>query len=337
MAPTMYDTEEVKLALRARPRAVLERYGKVHRSGGQYECSWCPGKAHGRRAMTFHPIKLVWCCHVCNTGGDVFDLIAGAEGLGRGDFGKVIAIAAEIAGVPPTTASHDERVRLHAEWKRQNAAAAAAEAEREAKMRRSANARSIAYWEGLQPHHVDGIRYLDQRGLAVAHESGLLRYDGRHGGAPSLALLAFDGDISNVVRRPIGTGEKPRGLPECGTSGTFVHSVKDIETDRDVILAEGFADSLTALVAWKDARVLGAHGAGNLPTIAKEAATRIAAVGGRMVVVPHRDEAGFVRSREVVALALRAGLSLHRGTLRVVHLGAKDLNDAWCNGWRPAA
>ena len=106
---------------------------------------------------------------------------------------------------------------------------------------------------------------------------------------------------------------------------------------REVVLTEGVMDSITARLAWPYAIVLGAHGAGNMPKVARVAAPLVAKLGTRMLVVPHQDKSGIESARAACVSALDAGLSIRKGTLRIVKTGEKDLNDAWTRGWRPAA
>jgi phage/plasmid primase-like uncharacterized protein len=211
-------------------------------------------------------------------------------------------------------------------------------AAREAQLRLSEHARSLAYWQRLEANHANGAEYLSRRGLGDARD--LVRYDRRHGGAPSLPLYASDGRVKNVVRRPLEPGEKPLGLYGCTTPGTLVDPVSGVSgRSPEVVITEGFADSLTAKVAYAHlgAHVFGAHGAGNLEKITRVVASRVAELDGRLRICPHKDKAGFERSLEAAQLAISAGLSVRRGSLVIVTTGAQDLNDAWCAGWRPAA
>jgi len=158
-------------------------------------------------------------------------------------------------------------------------------------------------------------------------------------GSPALALFTSQGDIRNVVSRRVPELGEPKtpGLARCPTLGTFINAVCQIEHDRDVVLTEGVMDSITARLAWRYAIVLGAHGAGNLPAIARVVAPAVVNVKTRLVIVPHRDRRGYEEAFAACEIALAAGLSESRGTLTIIEHNDKDLNDAWRHGWRPAA
>lgn len=338
-----FDKDEIRFAARANPRLLFDAYGrKSKRSAGQLESSYCPVCGdHSRRALLFHPVKLLWNCKVCGAGGDLFDFIGSADSLPT--FPQRVARAAEIFSVPPDTAGDEERERaklhraqraheLEKRWREEEARRAATE-----------HPRSLRYWERLLQNHDDGQRYLEQRGLADALK--LVRFDNVETvtadfrGAPALPLFASDGRIKNVIRRPIQPGEKPIGINGCSTAGTMVNALPEItDQARDVIIAEGLADALTAKVAYHHlgALVLGAHGAGNLEKIVRMAAPRVSAARGRLRIAPHRDRAGYAEAMRAAQAATKAGLSTHRGTLEIVDTGAKDLNEAWCAGWRAA-
>lgn len=334
------DLEEVRAALVT--RAVLEFYGwKAKRSGDEYESSACPQRSdHSRRAFLINANSGRWQCFPCAISGDLFDFIAGAERLDiRSDFSHVLAKAAEIAGVGPSQLSADERRRKREEWA---AKAAAAEAkEREDRRARDAAAVPIAtaYWNELPASDRRGFDYLAERRVSDVVLTDSVRFDPKHAGSPAIALYGRDGAIRNVVARRLPDLGEPKtpGLYQCPSAGTFINAICQIEQGRDVVLTEGVMDSITARVAWGAAIVLGAHGADNLPKIARLAATAVAAASTRMIVVPHADRRGFETAMAACRFAGEAGLSIARGTLEILKTGAKDLNDAWRQGWRPAA
>lgn len=333
------DTDEVRSALST--RAVLDFYGwAAKRSGDEFESKACPQRSdHSRRAFVINANSGRWQCFPCGTSGDLFDFIAAAERLStREDFTAVLAKAAEIAGVGPSTLSADEKRARRAEWEQRRREAEARErAERKARDA-AAVPTATAYWQSLLPGHERGYAYLVERGVDEIVEiwDGLIRFDGSYAGSPALALYARDGQIRNVVERRVPELGEPKapGLKDCPTAGTLINAVCQIEPSRDVVLVEGVMDSLTARLMWHGAIVLGAHGAGNLPKIAKLAAPAVAAAKTRMVVVPHRDRSGRDTALQACTIAVEAGLSIRHGTLAIVHHGAKDLNDAWRSGWR---
>jgi DNA primase len=309
---------------------VLDFYGwKAKRCGTEIESCACPQRAdHSRRAFVINANTGRWQCFPCGTSGDLFDFIEAVEGLS--DFPSVVAKAAAIAGVTDAI-DPEERAR------RRRERILVDEREREEKLarERAAIPRASYHWSSLLPRHEAGEAYLEERGCAAAIEAHIVRFEAD--GSPALPLFNSDGHIRNVVRRRLQGEPKTPGLPDCPTAGTLAHSVIDIEPGRDVVVTEGVFDSITAVVAWKSAIVLGAHGAGNLPKVVKVASRCAARAGTRLLLVPHQDRAGYERAKEAIAHAHTAGLSLHRGTLEIVKTGAKDLNDAWRNGWRPCA
>ncbi len=152
-------------------------------------------------------------------------------------------------------------------------------------------AKATALWSTLPASSKVGEAYLESRGVAAVRERGVVRFAGA--GDVAIALRTADGEVINVVRRRVDGGEpKVRGLSECPTAGTFVDCVADIVHGRDVVLVEGLFDALTARLAWPNAVVLGAHGAGNIGRIAESAVRRIELAGARLLLVPHADEAG---------------------------------------------
>lgn len=338
------DIDEVRAALTT--RAVLDFYGwTAKRSGDELESKACPQRSdHSRRAFVINANSGRWQCFPCATSGDLFDFIAAAERISTtSDFGAVLAKAAEIAGVGPSTLTVEEQRARRAEWQRRRQEAEAREREERRARDEAAVPTATAHWASLLPGHPRGREYLAERGvdaICTTPDFGdVIRFDPHHAGSPATPLYARDGAIRNVVARRVPELGEPKtpGLRDCPTAGTLVNAVCQIETSRDVVLTEGVMDSLTARLAWDAAIVLGAHGAGNLPKIARLAAPAVAAARTRMLVVPHRDRRGYETARAACAIAVEAGLSLRRGTLAIVSHGAKDLNDAWRGGWRSCA
>ncbi len=334
-----FDVAEVRSALST--SAVLGFYGwKFKKSGGEFESAACPQRGdHSRRAFVVNAESGRWQCFPCATAGDLFDFIAATERLSMpGDFGQVLAKAAEIAGVGPSTLSDEERRRRRDAWQAQRQATEERDRlEREARDL-AAVPTATAYWAGLELKNKRGAAYLFERRVGDVMLTNAVRFDPKHAGSPAVALFTRTGEIRNVVARRVPELGEPKtpGLYQCPSAGTLINSVSQIEADRDVYLTEGVMDSITARVAWPDAIVLGAHGAGNLPKIAKVCAPEVIRVGARMCVVPHRDARGFETAHEAGTIAISAGLSLRKGTLSIVKHGEKDLNDAWRLGWRAA-
>lgn len=334
------DLEEVRAALTT--RAVLDFYGwKAKRSADELESSACPSRSdHSRRAFVINANSGRWRCFPCASSGDLFDFIAAAERLDvRTDFGQVLAKAAEIAGVGPSALSVEQRQARRAEWDARRKAAE--EKERAARLARDTAAVPLAtaYWNELANKDRRGFDYLAARRVSDVILTDSVRFDQRQAGSPAIALYGRDGAIRNVVSRRLPELGEPKtpGLKDCPTAGTFINALCQVERHRDVVLTEGVMDSITARIAWPTAIVLGAHGADNLPKIARAAARAVVDVATRMLVVPHADRRGYEMARAACVFAVEAGLSLKRGTFVILKTGAKDLNDAWRGGWRPSA
>lgn len=337
------DADDVREALTV--ERVLTHYGwQVRRSGRDLESRACPLRSdHSRRALVVTPSNGLWKCHACDVGGDMFDFVASCERLQIDtDFATVLARAAEIAGVVPSSISDEERARRREEHRARRAAQEAHDAEERRLRAAAAVPTATSYWADLLPRDERGVRYLCERGIGDALAfSDAIRFDGRCAGSPAIPLFTRDGQIRNVVRRRLPELGEPKtpGLSGCPTAGTFVNSVRDAVhmPDRDVVIAEGVFDSLTAAIAWRSAIVLGAHGAANVPTIARLIAPVIAKTNRRLLIVPHRDKRGYFAALEACEHAHRAGLSVRSGSLCIVKHDRKDLNDAWRDGWRPTA
>ncbi len=320
---------------------MLDFYGwKAKRSGSEFESTACPQRSdHSRRAFVINAKSGRWQCFPCATAGDLFDFIAAAERLSiPADFGQVLARAAEIAGVGPSASSEDQRQRREA-WQAKRAESEASERIARDALEIAAVPTATAYWAGLAAKHERGAEYLFDRGVAdVARFADTVRFDPRHGGSPAVALFTRTGEIRNVVSRRVPELGEPKtpGLYQCPSAGTLINAVCQIVDGCDVVLTEGVMDSITARIAWPSALVLGSHGAGNLPKVAEVAAPEVARTRSRMLLVPHRDARGREASFAAGEMAIGAGLSLQRGSLRIVKHGEKDLNDAWNAGWRAA-
>lgn len=337
--PGRIDADEVRSALQT--SAVLEFYGwQLKRSGNEFESSACPARAdHSRRAFLINANSGRWQCFPCGTAGDLFDFIAAVEQLSvRSDFGAVLAKAASIAGVGPSTLSDEERRRKREEWQRKQAQAEEQERRERAERDEAAVPIATSYWERLLPTHERGVEYLRSRHVErVLEVADVVRFE--HEGSPALALFRSTGEIHNVVARRLPELGEPKtpGLFRCPSVGTFINAVCEIDSDRDVVIVEGVFDSITARLAWPEARIVGTHCGGNLAKVASFAVPAVIKAKARLLVVPHQDKAGYREATAACAIAIDAGLSIARGTLRIVKHPEKDLNDAWRLGWRPSA
>lgn len=327
---------------------VLAAYGiRARRTGSQLRLRECPrcGAKSSRESVAINASTGRWLHHGHDRDaggaccGDVLELVAALEGLDcRRDWSRVIARAAELAGVDLELPEH-ERAERRARRDRELADRRRREADDE--RARRAIARSIArqHWASLRGRHRRGEEYLGDRGIDPKPlvERDLVRFEAC--GDVAAAQHTAAGDVINVVRRRIavrGDGPKALGLRGCPTSGTLIGALPDIVHGRDVVLVEGITDALVASLAWPSAVVLGANGAGGLKRIAAAAAPRVRLAGVRMVLVPDQDDVGRRAMHEAELAAIDAGLELGR-SLAVLELraGGKDLADAWRAGWRP--
>lgn len=326
----------VRAELRA--SAVLAHYGfKFKRCGThEIESSSCPRRAdHSRRALTMNVSTGLWQCFPCDIRGDLLTFVAEAERLDvTRDFPAVLAAAAAIAGIDGEAVDPARAEAMRAEAERSERRALE---ERQAQAK-AAVPKATAHWQALHERGERGEEYLASRGLRSIVGSNSVRFDDEHGGSPAIRLFDVDGSIRNVVRRRLPELGEPKtpGLYGCPTAGTLVHSLGKIQPGGTVVITEGVVDSLTALVAWPGWVILGAHGAGNMGKVAHGASLKAAMCGARVAVVPHDDRAGYKAASSAADAAIAAGLSIVRGTFSFIKHGAKDLNDAWCGGWRPA-
>ncbi len=315
------------------PTAVLEYYGlKFKRCGThEVESSACPQRNdHSRRALTMNLQTGRWQCFPCSTSGDLFTFIAFAERLHpRRDFPAVVQAAAKISG----TGGYVDPVVI--EQRRTEALAQEAERQREkARLAVEAIPKATEFWHSLPQRSKRGETYLAQRGLHALVGTSVIRFDLD---SPAVRLHDHLGNVRNVVRRRLPELGEPKtpGLPACPTSGSLVHSFGQVQHGGIVVVTEGVVDTLTAIAAWPGAAVLGAHGAGNMAKLAHGAAAKAVLVGARLLLVPHNDKAGYTAARDAASAAFSVGLSVTSGTIGFVRHGAKDLNEAWCGGWRP--
>ena len=331
------DIDEVRRSLTA--RLVLDYYQHPTKRSGHHELesTACPRRAdHSRRAFVVNELTGQWRCFPCAISGDILRLVAEFERISdRTDFPAVLARAADIAGVTAQDIPDHERLRRREAWRLERVRAEAAVAAKRSAMESAAIPTATAYWANLVAGHARGLEYLAERQLRAA--AALIRFDLRASGSPSIPLHTSNGSVRNVVRRQLPElGEpKVRGLWGCPTAGTLLGRLGDIRRGCSVVITEGFADTITATLAWPGAVPLGAHGADNLVAVVRVAARRCMEVGARLLIVPHDDPRGRAAELDAAQAAATSGLSLRTGSMAVIKHGAKDLNDAWRGGWRP--
>lgn len=354
--PLRLDVADVRASLAGHVAEVLDRCRiEVKRPPrGDWYGHRCPQCFHRKspRAFTINPDTGLWLCRAgCvgrdgqALGGDPLALIAACEGLELAgeDFGKVVAIGADIGGVEARpTALSAAALRARAQARAEEVARREREeAEERRRHRADSIARATAYWDQLATRCAPGEDYLRERGLLDVVARGLVRFDCGDRDSIAMPLRTCDGQIANVIRRrlPVWAPTKDdrfRPLAGLWARGTYIDAIDEIGPGLDVVLPEGFADSLTAKLAWPLACVLGARSASDLPTIAKYAAPRIKFHGGRLLIVAHRDDAGFKAADTAIEQAHNAGLRLDENTLEIVKHPEDDLNASWCRGWRPS-
>lgn len=344
MTPRL-DRDTVLAELRARD--VVDRYSIQGRVvGDEFRTTICPacGPRTRRDTVAVNLITGRWVDHAHGCSGDLLALVAGLAGLDvKRDFQKVLELGADIAGVRP--GADPAAVARAAERRRELEAklAAAKQAERERAVQRS-----CAVWNDISERNFRGETYLrDQRGLDVESlvARGLVRFG--QVGDPFVALFSSKGRVINCVRRvidPRPDGPKVVGLPGCPTAGTLVGKLTELTEGRRVVVTEGLIDTLTACLVWPNALVLGAHGVSRYAMIVGVVAPLVVARSGELLLVAHNDQVGRDALDESMKLAIEAGLvTLDAGgepkcSVRAVGLdGAKDLNDAYRAGWRPAS
>lgn len=338
---TLLNADDVRVELGV--ERVIETFGlQGHRRGKWFRLGECP-RCHEKSSREAVAIELTtgrWLHHghERNAGGecsgDLFDLVAACEGLDtRREFARVVARAGEIAGMATASSAADPEMEARVaqrliERQRQD--------ELDRARRQAAAVDAAAYWEALADRHDAGEVYLTRRGLDPYPliKAGVVRFAPT--GDVCVAIRAPSGTVTTVATRHLAPGDRPKVLVRRGTSteGTMIDSIEMIAHGRDVVLVEGVVDALTAVLAWPQAVVLGANGAGNLAKIARAAITRIKLAQVRFLMVPHDDEPGIKATCAAARIATAAGLELER-TLVLVELPAPDLNAAWCTGWRP--
>ena len=317
---------------------VLARFGVAGTTRGhEFRTRLCP--SCGQRARDSVVINLStgrWHDKAHGCSGDVLALVAGLAALDvKRDFQRVLELAADIAGVGPETdpqqvaAARERRRRDEQRMEQQR------QQERTFAMRRAADLWRTA---AARNHHAE--QYLRGRGLDPVQliARGAVRFDY---GDPIVALHSSRGEVINVVRRKVNPADGPKviGMKGAPTAGTLVGRIDRHVPGQGIIITEGVADTLAAALAWPGGLVLGAHGASNLPIVAKAVARTIGQRGPTRIVAhrdPGRDQGRPGVGQEAAAEA-RAALTAAGISAWYVHDVAphKDLAEAWQAGWRP--
>ena len=317
-----------------RAAAVLDRFGiKYRRAGAELRTSQCPGCGARSRPDTvcINAATVLWCCKARMCKGDAFALIAGYAGLDvKRDYPRVLALAADIAGIGPSLNPEAERRMTQARE------ALAAKQTRDDMARAHARALMPERWNNLETRSLIGERYMAGRGIDPRPLRDVLRFSLT--GEPAVPLFDLSsGELAGIQYRCLEGDKKLRCQPGSQVAGSALCGrIAEIDTEgTDIaVLVEGLADTLVARLAWPTCAVFGASGADQLTRVAAAVAPRIAGVRGWLLVVADDDEAGLFNAEKAVRAALAAGLVLDRDLL-LVELGEHhDLADAWRTGWR---
>ena len=332
---TRFDSDDIREELRRGD--IVAHYGWKMSAAGRWlrarECPSCGGGA----SEAFSIGAEGYICHRCNARGDLIGLVALAEGLNvRRDFGLILERAAEIAGVEPEAVGLSAEERERRLWSR-------ARERREAERKRSAEERArleraarkaSGIWEGLGRFHREGESYMRARGLGgLVGREDLIRFDRL--GTLRVPLYDKRGRIVNVPGRSL-PGREPRpgqkivNVFGCPTLGTFGRLGDVPKRSGDVLILEGIADYLSALVLWPHRASLGAHGAARLPHVAEWAAAQILDTDRALRFVPHADAAGMDARKKAARAAMDIGLP--RSRVRALDISGRggDLNDWLC-------
>ncbi len=268
--------------------------------------------------------------------GDVFDLVAGYARLNvRGDFPKVLAAAAAIAGivVDGGVYSASDIDRATAERKAEDARRRA-KADAEDRAKRIEAART---WERADLRSSRGEQYLANRRLDVADliARGRVRFD--PDGNPTVAIYGHDtGEVVGIARRIIGRTGNGKVIVTGITDGTMIGRVAELDRQGpDVaVVVEGVTDGLAAVSVWPGCVVLAAHSAGRFASVAAHAARALHAIDGWLLLAPDDGEEGEDAGVAAVLAAQAAGMQLDRD-LHLVDIDPhEDLNAALVAGWR---
>lgn len=95
--------DKAEILARLDAATVASHYGIAGRWGGRWLRSRSCGRDHHGTAAMGLAADGKWHCHACDDGGDLLALVARCEGLDPGaDFGRVLEVAAQLAGVDLT-------------------------------------------------------------------------------------------------------------------------------------------------------------------------------------------------------------------------------------------
>lgn len=278
----------------------------------------------------------MWHCHACDEGGDLLALVAAAENIDiRNDFGRVLEVAAGIAGI-------EQEVDLFAELPaprqpREPVTPLPSIMDRA----REAKRRAAWLWDHMQVDSMVVGAYLRGRGLdpdvvtrredvraapalmskpaegASRDAFALWNTMGPRPGTTGIAVpvrSVIDGAMLDIrVRRCEPREGQPKIIGMVGgvTAAPAVGGKprrlmacygKPHDIDSDVVvIVEGLMDYLSAGQVFPNAQVLGAVEAGSMSLVAAHAAAELAARGsGKIILVEQNDPPRVLRDGRVV-------------------------------------
>ena len=354
---------------RLTPDAVAAQYGVLGRWSGRWlRSKRCPASTHGTDAFGLSRDGK-WHCHACDEGGgDLLSLVAAFEGLDcRNDFPAVLEVAAAIAGVD---VEEDFEAAPRKPTHRPAPASTIAPLAQRVEV---AVARAAWIWNLLDSNLERVRRAIGWRGIDLTpkteREVRLLGF---------LRQPTMDPEMGRVVHRIFASSpgwgiavrhiemgalcdvrarrfEPAEGEPKIlGMPGSVtVDSRRDGGADlvacygrphelgaATVVVAEGWADYLTAAWRWPAADVLGSVDAGQYPLVAGFAARYLAERGGGRLVLVVQDDTrepdfGEVAregaAEKAVNLASKRAIALLGpeavSWIECARWGVKDLND----------
>ncbi len=213
------------------------------------------------------------------------------------------------------------------------------------------SAEVLNVWNGLEPHDLIGEAYLEQRRLAELVALGYVRFateasavpevkaKGKAGYRVGLLLADVTGRAMGIQFRSAIAGErdKVRSLSRGLGKHVFFGRPGDIVESHTVVVTEGIADTLTALLWVKGQQgvaVAGAPGTGQVAGLAE--ALELAGVdlvGRTFLLLAQHDRGPRGNSSLVAFSSLKSRLQQAGATVLLESQppgdGAKDWADAW--------
>ncbi len=212
-------------------------------------------------------------------------------------------------------------------------------------------------WDELQHHDVEGEAYLEGRRLGELPALGYVRFATESCIAPELQAKAEAGyraavllaDLTGRARgiqfrnvRPTSDkGKKVRSLSRGLASGVYFGRPGEVLDAHTIVVTEGIADTLTALLWAHGAHgtaVVGAPGTGQVPKLAEALDVAGVDVTGRTFVLLAQHDRGPRGNSSLVAFtALKQQLQQVGATVVLVSQPPGDSTKDWADAWREEA